>query len=79
MSRTEKKDPADTLDECVNTAIDRTRQAISAFEGGCDKDSVANLAKLVSIIGELREMVGLAESENTQTGVILLPSVRELQ
>ncbi len=72
-----RKAPADTLDDCVHTAIERVNQVISAFDGGCDKDSVANLAKLVTVIGELRERVGLCDRADTRTGVILLPQVRE--
>ena len=76
--RQNKKSPADTLDECVNSAIIRTRQAIEQFDFDGGKDSVANLAKLVSVIGELRDMVGVSEREDTQTGVILLPERKDL-
>lgn len=76
--RKSKKTPADTLDECVNSAILRTREAIEQFDFDGGKDSVANLAKLVSVIGELRDMVGISEREDTQTGVILLPERKDL-
>ena len=52
-----KTDPADTLDSCVRCAIEQVSRAVTAFDGGCDKDSVANLAKLVGIIGDLRGMI----------------------
>lgn len=72
-----RRDPGATLDDCVRTAIDRVNHAIRTFDGGCDKDSVANLAKLVGIIGDLRGMIGLDERADQLTGVILLPRVRE--
>ncbi|MBQ3100416.1 MAG: hypothetical protein IJC50_05440 [Clostridia bacterium] len=71
-----KSDPADTLDSCVRVAIEQVKCAVTAFDGGCDKESVANLAKLVGIIGELRTMIGLDVGNETRTGVVILPPVR---
>lgn len=76
MPKRKSADPADTLDSCVRTAIEQVNRAVTSFEGGCDKESVANLAKLVGIIGELRTMIGLDAGNETRTGVIILPPVR---
>ena len=76
MPKRKPTDPADTLDSCVRCAIEQVNRAVTAFDGGCDKDSVANLAKLVGIIGELRGMIGLDCPSDNRTGVIILPPVR---
>lgn len=76
-ARRNEKKGADTLDSCVKKAIMRTSQAIERLEVDGGKDSVANLAKLVSVIGELRDMVGGADEGQGQTGVILIPERKE--
>ena len=70
-----KTDPADTLDSCVRSAIEQVSRAVTSFDGGCDKDSVANLANLVGIIGDLRAMIGADSAGDGRTGVVLMPAV----